>query len=87
MLGFSLDGTSGGVYLFGTAGQLVDSVEYGPQVQDRIHRPYWQSVALARGPDTGNGQRSGRSAGFRAQLADKRMDGGSNRRRRLVRTV
>ncbi len=33
-LGESLDGESGGVYLFNPAGQLVDSVQYGPQVED-----------------------------------------------------
>ncbi len=32
--GESLDGESGGVYLFNPAGQLVNSVEYGPQVGD-----------------------------------------------------
>jgi hypothetical protein len=32
--GFSLDRHSGGVYLFNTAGQVVDSVEYGFQVTD-----------------------------------------------------
>jgi hypothetical protein len=33
--GFSLSGRSGGVYLFNTNGQAVNSVEYGLQVQDR----------------------------------------------------
>jgi hypothetical protein len=33
--GQSLDGESGGVYLFNPAGQLVNSVEYGFQVTDR----------------------------------------------------
>jgi hypothetical protein len=33
--GESLDGDSGGVYLFNTAGQLVNSVEYGFQVPDK----------------------------------------------------
>lgn len=34
-LGEALDGESGGVYLFNTAGQLVNSVEYGFQIPDR----------------------------------------------------
>ena len=34
-VGQSLDGDSGGVYLFNPAGQLVNSVEYGFQVVDR----------------------------------------------------
>jgi len=34
-LGNSLDGQSGGAWLFNTAGQLVDRVEYGPQIRDR----------------------------------------------------
>ena len=33
--GFSLSGRSGGVYLFNTNGQMVNSVEYGLQVQDK----------------------------------------------------
>lgn len=33
-LGQGLDGESGGLYLFDAAGQLVSSVEYGPQVPD-----------------------------------------------------
>ena len=32
--GESLDGESGGVYLFNSGGQLVNSVEYGPQVDN-----------------------------------------------------
>ena len=32
--GFSLSGTSGGVYLFNTLGQPVDKVEYGPQIEN-----------------------------------------------------
>jgi len=32
--GFSLSGSSGGAYLFNAAGQVVNSVEYGFQVQD-----------------------------------------------------
>ncbi len=32
--GESLDGESGGVYLFNANGQLVNSVEYGPQIQN-----------------------------------------------------
>jgi hypothetical protein len=33
-IGESLDGESGGVYLFNTNGQLMNFVEYGPQVDD-----------------------------------------------------
>ncbi len=33
--GFSLDGTSGGVYLFSPQAQLVNSIEYGFQISDR----------------------------------------------------
>ncbi|HYG36147.1 MAG TPA: lamin tail domain-containing protein [Clostridia bacterium] len=33
-IGKSLDGDSGGIYLFDVSGQLVSSVEYGPQVED-----------------------------------------------------
>ena len=40
--GFSLSGTSGGAYLFNSTGQLVNSVEYGFQVQD-------QSIGLSGG--------------------------------------
>lgn len=40
--GFSLSGSSGGAYLFNGTGQLVNSVEYGFQVQD-------QSIGLSGG--------------------------------------
>jgi hypothetical protein len=32
--GFSLSGNSGGIYLFNPSGQMVESVEYGHQVED-----------------------------------------------------
>ena len=48
--GFSLSGTSGGVYLFNPVGQLVNSVEYGFQVQDLpigLSGGQWQLLSQA----------------------------------------
>jgi hypothetical protein len=46
--GNSLDGESGGVYLFNTSGQLVNSVEYGFQVEDYsvgLSGSFWRLLA------------------------------------------
>lgn len=48
--GESLDGESGGVYLFNPAGQVVNSVEYGPQVSDLplgLSGGQWRLLSLA----------------------------------------
>ncbi|HXG49596.1 MAG TPA: lamin tail domain-containing protein, partial [Methylomirabilota bacterium] len=49
-LGEPLDGESGGVYLFNAAGQLVNSVEYGFQIEDRsigLSGGQWRLLAAA----------------------------------------
>ncbi|MGC3961266.1 MAG: lamin tail domain-containing protein [Verrucomicrobiota bacterium] len=49
-LGESLDGESGGVYLFNTNGQVVSFVEYGPQVDDLpigLSSGQWQLLSAA----------------------------------------
>jgi len=54
--GHSLEGESGGVYLFNGSGQLVNSVEYGFQVADRsigLVGGQWQLLATAT-PGTAN---------------------------------
>ena len=46
--GRSLDGDSGGVYLFNAAGQIVNSIDYGPQVVDRsigLSAAQWRLLA------------------------------------------
>src|SRR5262249_54204829 len=48
--GHSLDGDSGGAYLFNPAGQLVNSVEYGFQITDRpigLVGGVWRLLAAA----------------------------------------
>lgn len=48
--GESLDGESGGIYLFNAVGQLVDSVQYGLQVQDLSIGLNGGQWGLASGP-------------------------------------
>lgn len=55
-LGDSLKGDSGGVYLFNAAGQLVNSIEYGFQVQDLsigLSGGQWQLLSMPT-PGTAN---------------------------------
>ncbi len=55
--GESLNGEGGGVYLFDVSGQLVNSVEYGPQVEDMsigLSGGQWRLLS-APSPGTANG--------------------------------
>src|SRR6185436_2030851 len=66
--GRNLDGDGGGVYLFTSSGQLVNFIEYGPQVEDRSIGRVGVQWRLLANPTPGAGNSSQATLGSTAGI-------------------